>query len=195
MKRSLWNQIILTLSFFKACIPPKLWEVNKKWETSRESSQKSDLFVRKYIFAETSSPAHSQEMVGYPLLVLFLLVADIESSSHSDSRLPWVGARLRLALRQAKRSSDNDQPMLKTIQNGSQRKWKSNEHTRLCENSDTGYQTSQSRSKVEPLEEMIKNLQHAIEAKQQRELMRIVKRPKIDGRIRILKVCNWYMCY
>ena len=36
-----------------------MWEVNKKWETSRESSQKSDLFVRKYIFAETSSPAHS----------------------------------------------------------------------------------------------------------------------------------------
>ena len=128
-------------------------------------------------------------MVGYPLLVLFLLVADIESSSHTDSRLPWVGARLRLALRQAKRSSDNDQPIL------SQRKWKSKEDTRLCENSDTSYQTSQSRSKVEPLEEMIKNLQHAIEAKQQRELMRIVKRPKIDGRIRILKVCNWYMCY
>ena len=129
------------------------------------------------------------EMVGYPLLVLFLLVADIESSSQTDSRLPWVGARLRLALRQAKRSSDNDQPIL------SQWKWKSNEDTRLCENSDTGYQTSQFRSKVDLLEEMIKNLQHAIEAKQQRELMRIVKRPKIDGRIRILKVCNWYMCY
>ena len=38
-----------------------MWEVNKKWETSRESSQKSDLFVRKYIFAETSSPAHSHK--------------------------------------------------------------------------------------------------------------------------------------
>ena len=135
------------------------------------------------------------EMVGYPLLVLLLLVAHIESSSQTDSRLPWVGARLRLALRQAKRSSDNDQPMLKTIQNGSQWKWKSKEDTRFCENSDTCYQASQSRSKVNLLEEMIKNLQHAIEAKQQRELMRIVKRPKIDGRIRILKVCNWYMCY
>ena len=135
------------------------------------------------------------EMVGYPVLVLLLLVADIELSSQTDSRLPWAGTRLRLALRQAKRSSDNDQPMLKTIQNGSQWKWKSKEDTRLRENSDTCYQTSQSRSKVDLLEEMIKNLQHAIEAKQQRELMRIVKRLKIDGRIRILKVCNWYMCY
>ena len=134
-----------------------------------------------------------REMVGYPLLVLLLLVADIESSSQTDSRLPWAGARLRLALRQAKRSSDNDQPLLETIQNGSQCKWKSKEDTRLRENSDNGYQTSQSRSKFDLLEEMIKNLQHAIEAKQQRELLRIDKRPKIDGRIRILKVCNWYM--
>merc|ERR1712012_91493 len=125
------------------------------------------------------------KMVGYPLFVLLLLVAEIESSSQTDSRLPWAGARLRLALRQAKRSSDNEQPMLETIQNGSQ--WKSKEDTRLCENSDTCYQTSHFRSKVDLLEEMIKNLQHAIEAKQQGELMRIVKRPRIDGRIRILK--------
>ena len=43
------------------------------------------------------------------------------------------------------------------------------------------------------LAEMIKTLQQAIEAKQRIEPK--LKRPKTYSRVRILKYCNWYMCY
>ena len=48
-------------------------------------------------------------------------------------------------------------------------------------------------AEAEYLAEMINTVQQAIEAKQMIEPK--LKRPKTDSRVRILKYCNWYMCY
>ena len=48
-------------------------------------------------------------------------------------------------------------------------------------------------AEAEYLAEMINSVQQTIEAKQMIEPK--LKRPKTDSRVRILKYCNWYMCY
>ena len=133
------------------------------------------------------------------LLILFLaLVAEKNTSSgfqpESDTRLPWVGPKLRLALRQAKRS----QEMLPgKLDHHAGKEWTpvqlsyNSEADEISGNS--GNRLDGVAAKAENLAEMIKTLQQAIEAKEMIEPKQ--KRSKADSRVRILNNCNWYMCY
>ena len=137
----------------------------------------------------------------YPLLLLFFLADNCAGfQPESASRLPWMGPKLRLALRQSKRSEESRLGKLFNPDKARKPAVRSND----CESVELDEISNQmervgdaegdhlenlGRIAVEGdhLAEMIKTLQQAIETKQ--------KRRETDGRVRILKVCNWYMCY
>ena len=157
----------------------------------------------------------------YSLLLLLLLAhCNICSTASfqpdSGSRLHWVGPKLRLALRQAKRSLVSTP--IKLYSPGEA--WKTatqsddveaNEVDEISgdyvDSGNFGYygnfgnynQLERVGEEAEQVAQMIKSLQQAIQAKraiqaqqaiQAKQMMEPkLKRPKIDGRIRILKVC------
>ena len=140
-------------------------------------------------------------MLCHLLLLLLLAQENICSAFQPETaRLPWVGSKLRLALRQAKRNIEN--PEAAKLYNPG-KAWKpvagsdnveadeENEIAGSSSNSgnfsNPGSQLERVGEAAEHLVQMIKSLKQAIEAKQMMEPK--LKRPKIDGRIRILKVC------
>ena len=139
----------------------------------------------------------------YSLLLLLLLAhCNIASfQPDSGSRVHWVGPKLRLALRQAKRSLVSTPTKLYTPGEA----WKpatqsddveasevdeiSGDYSNFGNYDNFGNYNQLERvgEEAEQVAQMIKSLQQAIQAKQMMEPK--LKRPKIDGRIRILKVC------
>ena len=141
--------------------------------------------------------AHSLLEMFHPLLLMLFLALVAEKSTcsgfqpESATRSPWVGPKLRLALRQAKRS----QEMLPgKLDQHAGKEWTP---VQLSYNSEaeeiSGNRLDGVAAKAEHLAETIKTLQQAIEAKEMIEP--IQKRSKADSPVRILKYCNWYMCY
>ena len=156
----------------------------------------------------------------YSLLLLLLLAhCNIASfQPDSGSRVHWVGPKLRLALRQAKRSLVSSPTKLYSPGEA----WKpatqsddveANEVDEISgdyvDSGNFGYygnfgnynQLERVGEEAEQVAQMIKSLQQAIQAKQMKQAIQAqqaiqakqmmepkLKRPKIDGRIRILKV-------
>ena len=154
----------------------------------------------------------------YSLLLLLLLAhcsicSTASFQPDSGSRLHWVGPKLRLALRQAKRSLVSSPTKLYSPGEA----WKTatesddveaNEVDEISgdysnfgnyDNFGNYNQLERVGEEAEQVAQMIKSLQQAIQAKQAIQAQQAIqakqmmepklKRPKIDGRIRILKVC------
>ena len=131
-----------------------------------------------------------------PLLLLFLLahcnLCTESVQPDSASRFHWVGPKLKLELRQAKRSLISTPTKLYNPGNTWKPATQSDdveaiEVDEISGNYDNYDQLERVAEEAEQLEKMIKFLQQAVKAKQTMEPK--PKRPKIDGRIRILKVC------
>ena len=136
-----------------------------------------------------------------PLLLLLLLahcsISAATFQHDSTSRMHWVGPKLRLALRQAKRSLVSTPTKLYNPRKAWKPATRSNdvEASEVDEISgnygDSGNfgnhnQLERVGEEAEQLAQMIKSLQQAVRDDQMMEPK--LKRPKIDGRIRILKV-------
>ena len=151
-----------------------------------------------------------------PLLLLLLLahcsISAATFQHDSTSRMHWVGPKLRLALRQAKRSLVSTSTKLYNPRKA----WKPATRSNDVEASEADEisgnygnsgnfgnhnQLERIGEEAEQLAQMIKSLQQAIQAKQMKQAIQAqqdiqakqmmdpkLKRPKIDGRIRILKV-------
>ena len=136
-----------------------------------------------------------------PLLLLLLLahcsISAATFPQDSTSRMHWVGPKLRLALRQAKRSLVSTPTKLYNPRKA----WEPATRNKAVEASEADKisgnygnsgnfgnhnQLEKIGEEAEQLAQMIKSLQQAVEANQMMEPK--LKRPKIDGRIRILKV-------
>ena len=126
-------------------------------------------------------------MFYYPLLLLLLVADNICTGFQPESRLPWVGPKLRLALRQAKRSQESMPTKLHNLGKSWKPTVRSDEADNLNEILVNPNELERVGEEADHLVEMIRTLEQAIQAKQMVEPK--LKRPKMDGRIRILKVC------
>ena len=150
----------------------------------------------------------------YSLLLLLLLAhCNICSTASfqpdSGSRLHWVGPKLRLALRQAKRSLVSTPTKLyipgeawnPATQSGDVEASEVDEISSDYGDYVNYNQLERVGEEAEQVAQMIKSFQQAIQAKQMKQAIQAqqaiqakqmmepkLKRPKIDGRIRILKV-------
>ena len=149
--------------------------------------------------------AHTLEMFCPLLLILFLVETNNASfQPESASRFPCVGPKLWLALRQAKRSEESRPRKLfhrdkgcKLAVRGANAKaddldkissHNSNQLGREVDRLEHQLQRVAGEGEDHHLAQIIKTLQHALQAKQTIE-------PKLEKHLRIVKVCNWYMCY
>ena len=149
--------------------------------------------------------AHTLEMFC-PLLLIFFLVETNNASfqPESASRFHCVGPKLWLALRQAKRSEESRPRKLfhrdkgcKLAVRGANAKaddldkissHNSNQLGREADRLEHQLQKVAGEGEEHHLAQIIKTLQHTLQAKQMIE-------PKPEKHLRIMKVCNWYMCY
>ena len=140
-------------------------------------------------------------MLCHLLLLLLLAQENICTAFQPETaRLPWVGSKLRLALRQAKRNIEN--PEAAKLYNPG-KAWKpvagsdnveADEENEISGNSGNSVNFgnfSNPGNQLERVGEAVDHLVQMIESlKQAKQMMEPkLKRPKIDGRIRILKVC------
>ena len=149
--------------------------------------------------------AHTLEMFCPLLLILFLVETNNASfQPESASRFPCVGPKLWLALRQAKRSEESRPRKLfhrdkgcKLAVRGTNAKaddldkissHNSNQLGREADRLEHQLQKVAGEGEEHHLAQIIKTLQHTLQAKQMIE-------PKPEKHLRIMKVCNWYMCY
>ena len=149
--------------------------------------------------------AHTLEMFCPLLLILFLVETNNASfQPESASRFPCVGPKLWLALRQAKRSEESRPRKLfhrdkgcKLAVRGANAKaddldkissHNSNQLGREADRLEHQLQKVAGEGEEHHLAQIIKTLQHTLQAKQMIE-------PKPEKHLRIMKVCNWYMCY
>ena len=140
----------------------------------------------------------------FPLLLLFFraetCLADVQPEPSLS--LPCVGPRLWLALRQAKRSEEGRPRKLFHPDKGCKlavrgdkaddldkiSSHNSNQLGREVDRLEHQLQRVAGEGEDHHLAQIIKTLQHALQAKQTIE-------PKPEKHLRIVKVCNWYMCY
>ena len=147
--------------------------------------------------------AHTLEMFCPLLLILFLVETNNASfQPESASRFPCVGPKLWLALRQAKRSEESRPRKLFHPDKGCKlavrgdkaddldkiSSHNSNQLGREVDRLEHQLQRVAGEGEDHHLAQIIKTLQHALQAKQTIE-------PKLEKHLRIVKVCNWYMCY
>ena len=149
--------------------------------------------------------AHTLEMFCPLLLILFLVETNNASfQPESASRFPCVGPKLWLALRQAKRSEESRPRKLfhrdkgcKLAVRGANAKaddldkissHNSNQLGREADRLEHQLQKVAGEGEEHHLAQIIKTLEHTLQAKQMIE-------PKPEKHLRIMKVCNWYMCY
>ena len=149
--------------------------------------------------------AHTGSQMFFPLLLLFFLVETCTAGvqPESASRLPCVGSKLWLALRQAKRSEESkpgklfnsDEACKPAVRSDNAKADELNEISRIFnqlrkEGNHLEHELERVAGKGDHhLAKMIKTLQRPIQAKQ------IIEKPETEMRVRFVKVCNWYMCY
>ena len=144
----------------------------------------------------------------FPLLLLFFraetCLADVQPEP--SPRLPCVGPRLWLALRQAKRSEESRPGKLSNPGKACKPavrddNAKADELDEISHNSkQLGREGDRLDLQLERvagkgkhhLAKMIKTLQRATQATQAEQM---VEKPERERRLRFVNVCNWYMCY
>ena len=130
---------------------------------------------------------------GGPTLRLALRQAKRSQEESMPTKLynPGKASKLRLALRQAKRSQESMPTKFNNPWKPTVRSYEADDMNEILVDPN---ELERVGEETEHLVEMIRTLEQAILAKQMVEPK--LKRPKMDGRIRILKVCNLaHICY